>query len=46
MFYSIGKTPHRNSRFWDKNIFLLLDLTHGADIFDSKEYVSDLGAET
>ena len=48
----LGKTPHRKtSRFWDNNketnnVWLsIADLTHGADIFDSKEYVSDLGAE-
>ena len=48
----LGKTPHRKTLvFWDKdkktsNIWLSIsDLKHGNIIFDSKEYVSDLGAK-
>jgi len=48
----LGKTPHRKSeKFWDKekstkNIWLsIADMKHGEYISDSKEYLSDLGAE-
>ena len=48
----LGKTPHRKTpSFWDKekntnNVWLSIsDMKHGKEIFDSKEYVSDLGAE-
>jgi type I restriction enzyme S subunit len=50
----LGKTPYRgNDRFWDKekqtnNVWLsIADLlnTEGNIIFDSKEYISDKGAE-
>jgi type I restriction enzyme, S subunit len=48
----LGKTPHRKTdQFWDKekesnNVWLSIsDMRHGAVMHDSKEYVSDLGAE-
>jgi len=48
----LGKTPHRKTdKFWDKekesnNVWLsIADMKHGAVMHDSKEYVSDLGAE-
>ena len=48
----LGKTPHRKTdQFWDKekesnNVWLSIsDMKHGAVMHDSKEYVSDLGAE-
>ena len=48
----LGKTPHRKTeRFWDKdknssNVWLsIADMVHGKELFDSKEYVSDLGTE-
>ncbi len=48
----IGRTPYRkNSKFWDKekksnNVWLsIADLEHGSVMYDSKEYVSNLGAE-
>ena len=48
----LGKTPHRKTeRFWDKekntsNVWLsIADMVHGEELFDSIEYVSDLGAE-
>ncbi len=48
----LGKTPHRKTeRYWDKdkntsNCWLsIADMVHGKELFDSKEYVSNLGAE-
>ena len=48
----LGKTPHRKTeRYWDKdkntsNCWLsIADMVHGEELFDSKEYVSNLGAE-
>ena len=48
----LGKTPRRETeKFWDKekttsNVWLSIsDMVHGEEIFDSKEYVSNLGAK-
>jgi type I restriction enzyme S subunit len=48
----LGKTPHRKTeRFWDKekitsNVWLsIADMVHGKELFDSKEYLSNLATE-
>ncbi len=48
----LGKTPHRKTeRFWDRekqtqNVWLSIsDMKHGAELCESKEYISDVGAE-
>jgi len=48
----LGKTPFRhNIKYWDvdkksENVWISIsDMVHGEHIYDSKEYVSDLGAK-
>jgi len=48
----LGKTPYRKTQsFWDRdketsNVWLsIADMKHGEELFDSKEYISDLGVK-